>query len=417
MTQTPTTTDGFDIIITKGSSDIYDPSPEPEERFDPTFGEEPSGPSWNSVRLDIEEGAVELNGYRYAMSYWKLEEDLEGGNPTKVPWGWKLVSQTIVKKSPSRQVFTTDLGTELFPIEPQTITVPLVGGSSLSTQGGITDGTKYDYLRVFNQAELSWLPRCSTINTEFVEDTYLPSLDVDPDLPEPKYPMDALSAFVPDDREEVTITYEITTTYKAATPLASSNDYGPTQTHTFTITQKCTQEINNLKDKIKAALNRCYFTHGFTHIQLYDNEAPANYDSEGNQIGEVIEPIYKLDEERTEMVGYDVYQLVNSVWSGNDETDLESIKEEEDRQRKQIEEMMIGMDQLIENSQKEYESEFEAIEKANQEYAELISENQKRRQKLIDNLASQQGTSYKELFLNAKSTPITPDQISGNDEK
>lgn len=410
MTQTPTTTDGFDIIITKGTSDIYDPSPETDDNG---FTEEPSGPSWKSVALDIDDGVVELNGYRYAMSYWKLEEDLEGGNPTKVPWGWKLVSQTIVKKSPSRQVFTTDLGTELFPIAPQTITVPLVGGSAQSTQGGITNGTEYDYLRVFDEAELSWLPRCSTLNTKYVENKYLPKTDIVPDLPEPKYPMDAISAFVPDDREEVTITYEVTTTYKAATPLASSNNFGPNQTHTFTITQTCTQDLSDMKGKVKAALNKCYFTHGFNHVQLYELDAPANYDEDGNQIGEVIEPIYELDVVKTEEVGHDVYKLVNSLWSGEDDTDYDSIKEEESNQEEEKSAQLQGMDNLIAQSQQDYEAEFVAMEQAQQEYSELISENEKRKQNHLDNLTKQMGTSYKELFLN--STPITPDQVAGND--
>ena len=282
-----------------------------------------------------------------------------------------------------------------------------------SDTGGILSDVKYDYLRVFDQAEISYLPRCATINTPFVENSYLPSMDVDPDLPEPKYPMDALSAFVPDDRDSVTITYQVTTVYQPKLTLLGTG-YGPQQTFTFNITQTCTQEINNLKDKVKAALNKCYFTNKLRHIQLYDNDAPANYDSEGNQIGEVIEPIYEVDKEASEQVGRNIYKLVNSVWSGKDETDEDTIRREVKRQRQRSKGMMQGMDELIIQAEKGYLEEFEKIKKVEKEEAETIKVNKDRRSKLIKNLAKQMGISYKDLFMAVGEDPKewTPEKVS-----
>ena len=407
MTQTPTTTSGFDILLTKGTSFVFDPTPEEED--DGGFGEEePTGPVWNSVQLDIDEGIVELNGYTYRMRYWVLEEDMQGGAPTKNFLGWKVVSQTVEKLSPSRQVFTTDNGDELFPMVPEEV----LAGASSGT-GGILSDTQYDYLRVFDQAEISYLPRCATINTQFVENSYLPSMDVDPDLPEPKYPMDALSAFVPDDRDSVTITYQVTTVYQPKLTLLA-NDYGPQQTFTFNITQTCTQEINNLKDKVKAALNKCYFTNKLRHIQLYDNDAPANYDSDGNQIGEVIEPIYEVDVETSNAVGRTIYQLVNSVWSGKDDTDEDTIRKEVKRQRQRSKEMMEGMDELIRQAEKGYLAEFEELEKVEKEQAEVIKVNKDRKTKLLKNLTKQMGISYKDLFMAVGEDPKewNPERVS-----
>lgn len=407
MTTTPTVTDGFDILISKGTSYVFDPSP--DETDDDGFGEEePTGPSWSSVQLDIDGGIVELNGYNYRMRYWALEEDLQGGDPTKNFLGWKIISQTIEKSSPDRQVFTTDDGDELYPAQPQEV----AAGAS-SDAGGITNDVNYDYLRVFDQAEISYLPRCATINTPFVENSYLPSMDVDPDLPEPKYPMDALSAFVPDDRESVTITYTVTTVYQPKLTLVGGG-YGPQQTFTFNITQTCTQEINNLKEKVKAALNKCYFTNKLRHIQLYDNEAPANYDSEGNQIGEVIEPIYEVDVEASNSVGRVIYKLVNSVWSGKDDTDEDEIRKEVKRQRQRSKEMMRGMDELVQKAQEGYLAEFERIEKVEEEEKETIKVNKDRRSKLLKNLSKQMGVSYKELFMAVGEDPKewTPERVS-----
>ena len=384
MTSTPTVpTSGFDIFMTKGTDRVVNLNPTP-----PAEGEEPVvepyTPTWDSVQLDITGGEPELNGYRYQLQYWETLAtpgvDPITGDPTvtysKVYPSWIIASQTITKKSPSRQVFFTDTGDELFPTPAGVVT-------STSAVGGITDGTKYSYLLVFDQAEVEWLPRCSTYKQPFVTKGTPPNTIINPSLPYPKYPMDSLGAFDPDPREEVTITYEVTTLYQLVTN-------GPVYTFTFTIPQVCTQDPFLSGDKLQQMLDKCYFTHGFYHVQLYDVEAPANYDEYGNKIGEVIEPIYLKNETTSELVGFDVYELQNSVWNENG---MENIPEEEaasEIARKEVieegQKQIEGLEDTMASTQADYEAEIASIEAAQREYAEAIKLNEQRKDKLLSNI-------------------------------
>ena len=119
-------------------------------------------------------------------------------------------------------------------------------------------------------------------------------------------------------------------------------------------------------------LDRCYFTHGFYHVQLYDVDASPNYDEYGNPIGEVIEPIYLKNETTSELVGFDVYELQNSVWNENG---MENIPEEEaasEIARKEVieegQKQIEGLEDIIESNQTDYENEIAAIEAAQRGY-------------------------------------------------
>ena len=392
MTGTPTPPPapapfGFDIYITRGTSSITSFTPDPET------GEYPNaGPaSWSSVQLDIRGGEPELIGYRYAMVYWVREDtpDGQGGTTyTKTFPAWRLVSQTIVKSSPSREVFYTNLGTELFPSLPQPQDV--VGGAQ-TTAGGITDGTKYAYLKVFDEAQLEWLPRCSTYKQKVITKGMMPDGEVKPELPFPWYPMDTVTALVPDERENLTITYTVTTQYQVGNPLTGIIDENaPVQTYSFNITQECTQDPNITEGDIKAILDKCYFTHGFQHIQLYEVKAPPNYDEYGIPIGEVKEPEYSLNEEQTESVGFNVYDLENTVWVYNK---IDKVPEYEADSEIVLDDTVAeGIEQtkdyseIIAITQKQYEEEINSIEKVQKENADVISVNEERRIKLLGNI-------------------------------
>jgi hypothetical protein len=389
MTQTPSAPlSGFDIYITKGTSSITSFVP------DPITGEFPVTPpaTWSSVQLDITEIEPEMNGYRYAMVYYEVQvtvtptpptpENPEGGTSTtytKIYPNWTLVSQTIEKSSPSRDVFYKNDGTELFPSLPQ----PQFVGGGQTTQGGITDGTRYSYLRVFDQAELSWLPRCSTIQQKPIEKGLMPDGMIQPDLPYPWYPMDTVNSVVPDEREEIPITYTVTTQYQLGTG-------GAILSHSFTITHVCTQNPELTGEKLENIMNKCYYTHGFYHIQLYDIDAPPNYDEYGNPIGEVREPIYLKNETESELVGFDVYELQNSVWNYNG---LEHLDEDTTASELELERVVDdglsqieGLEDVMASEKEQYETEMAAIEASQAEYAELIEENKKRQEQLLSNL-------------------------------
>ena len=171
------------------------------------------------------------------------------------------------------------------------------------------------------------------------------------DLPKPYYNVDTINSVVTDERLYVLIRYKVTTVYKAALIPSVSPDYDPgtnfpmvEYTHTQIINQYCIQDPEIDEDKMDAILNNCYFTHGFYHDQLYDVKASANYNSDGRPIGPVIEPLYEVNQEATDAVGFTVYKLLNTVWDPNglddipaqeEESDVEEEKREEERQQQE----------------------------------------------------------------------------------
>jgi hypothetical protein len=285
--------------------------PEPPDPFDPDPDPTPISTSWKSVTFNDLPDSIVLNNFRVGARYYVevcIPSTNTDGTPifdtdgeqiyncTKSYPDWEVVEQTLVKTSPSRQVFSTNEGTELFATEPRVY-------SDEYTSAGITDGTEYEYARVFDEADISYIPRASTPNQRVIENpTTMPSGDE-------KYLIDTLTSFVPDPREKVTITYVLTTTYKhneLINGIPSNNLI--TSTDTRTISQVVQQDTDNVGDKIQAYLKRSYYTDGKYHIQLHDAEAPNLYD-EG---GELIRPQdYKVPEYQETSEGYQ--KLLNSV--------------------------------------------------------------------------------------------------------
>ena len=257
---TPIVTTGFEYNIVPGS-----------------IAESPSG-AWSSVEFSNLPDAIVLNGFRVSPRYYVercVPSSLPGGGPSLDPDGnqiyvctktypeWQLISQTLVKSSPSRQVFDTDNGFELFTSTPGTY----IG---FSDEAGIIDGTSYVYVRVFDQADISYIPRASTINQPVItQPTTMPS------GPE-KYLIDTVTSFVPDERESVDIAYTLTTTW--------SNGGSPEATDVITILHTVTQDTGDAGSKLKAFLERSYYGDGKYHIQLHNMEEPDLYDSGGELV-------------------------------------------------------------------------------------------------------------------------------------
>lgn len=258
--------------------------------------------SWASVTFDNLPESIVLNGFRVGVRPFTetcTPQTNIDGTPILTPEGenvyvctrsyssWEILEQTLVKSSPSRQVFGSDTGTELFATEPR------IYNAGEYTSAGITDGTEYEYTRVFDQADISYWPRASTDNQPIIENpTTLPSGD-------DQYLIDTLTSFVPDPRESVTITYVLTTTYIKG---------GMQSTDTFTITQTVLQNVDDVGEKIQAYLDRSYYTDGKYHVQLHDPEAPDLYDSGGELIRpeDFKVPVYQETQE-----GYQ--NLINTV--------------------------------------------------------------------------------------------------------
>lgn len=270
MTGTPTPpliTEGFEYNIVPGA--VFD---------------SPTG-AWNGVHFDDLPSAIELNGFRvaprrYSETCTQIGTDPEGNpiyNCIRTYPQWEMLSQTLVKSSPSRQVFDTDNGDELFVGTPGIYT-------GFADPAGIKDGTKYVYVRVFDQSDISYIPRASTINQPVItQPTTMPSDDEE-------YLVDTICSFIPDERESVTIQYTLTTEWTGGTDV-------------MTISQTVTQDTGNAASKLKAFLERSYYNDGKYHIQLHDMDEPDLYDSGG----ELIRP------EAYKVPVYKGRQLQNSV--------------------------------------------------------------------------------------------------------
>lgn len=249
--------------------------------------------SWAGVEIQIEDGFYELNGFiietRYYYDTITTTTDPDTGDTTETRVrsypGFTLVDQKLEKTSPDRVVFTTDTGEELFTAEPGTY------GTAVS---GIVDGTRYDYFRIFDRTELHWLPRMSPNNQEYIINKRIPT-DPDPnwDRPRPKANLDTISKFIPDDRESITITYTITNSISG---LFGPGLLAPTEmVVTDTITHTVYQPTEDWGAKLKAILNRCYFTRKLYHASLYNDDFPRMYSPEGRQRGASRNEVFDLE--------------------------------------------------------------------------------------------------------------------------
>ena len=133
----------------------------------------------------------------------------------------------------------------------------------------------YSYLDVFDRAEMMYVERCShQMMDDYVgeisiqREGYFPTTPLDPSFtwqgrPNPLYPMDSVTKFIPDDREYRNITYTVgfTATFEA---LAAQQWVS----ETITVHQKVLAPQENWPNLLEALLDTCYFTHGW--YESYD---------------------------------------------------------------------------------------------------------------------------------------------------
>ena len=250
--------------------------------------------------IDIEDSiageGVQLMGHVVMCRMYQLTiiTDLEG-NETKIKTypPYEITQSELTIASPESPLFINQ-------IDPPEENTTLYGAELRSYAGGewavagIRDMSTYDYYRVFDQAEVSWLPRASTLEQDYIVPGehgfhYPYEPEVDHDRPRPKYPMDTISAWVPDPRESVDVIYTLVTNGESVS-----------------ITHPVFQDMDNMTEKLKRVLDRCYFTHGLYHNGLYFNEADRNYNINGVIRGNPVE-IYDVDDNlvRTESFNAD----------------------------------------------------------------------------------------------------------------
>ena len=258
--------------------------------------------TWTSFSLDAGFESPPLNGYRVGVRYYEQFSftvtippgpDGPNGEPgtpgssettyTRSYPGFDLISQTLEQEGDNK--FRTSTGNELFTAAPGDY-----AGDSYA-MAGITNGTQYSYVRVFDQADISYVPRLSCAGQFPVTNGVIPSEPLDEDADPPLYPFDLLTSFLPDERDSVTVGYILTTVWNAGTADVTTQ---------VTISQPCTQDtdFSNIGDKIRSYTQVSYFGNELPHIGLYP--APGsetegfdlpNYDDNGDlEKGVINEP-------------------------------------------------------------------------------------------------------------------------------
>ena len=202
---------------------------------------------WDETPIGVNP-PVELNGFTIGMRPYTEtvvpdpEDPSQPGTVTRTYPPFSIVEQTLIVSNPTPPLFTTDTGSELFVSSP--------GTKTGYATAGITNGTEYSYVKVFDQTDFSYIER------NYVPPAAPPPVDdtIDGDIPlEPYdpsagiYPYSTITSYVPDTRDVVTVTYTLTTKYSIG---------GGDITDVATITQNVLQTINDWTDECRFYLNR-----------------------------------------------------------------------------------------------------------------------------------------------------------------
>lgn len=204
--------------------------------------------SWVDTPIGVDPPTA-LNGFTIGVRPYEDTIDPVTFEVTRTYPSYWIKSQTLTIFTPTPPLYTTDTGSELFtaPVTPEGL--PVLGTYSTA---GITDGTSYSYVKVFDQTDFKYIEK------DYVPPPAPPAVDdsISGDLPlEPYdpsagiYPYSTLTTYVPDPRDLVTVIYTLTTKY-------SLSYIGSEITEVTSITQDVTQTINDWTDECRFYLNR-----------------------------------------------------------------------------------------------------------------------------------------------------------------
>ena len=335
---------GLDYFIPDGQNG--NPWPDDAEQCDQWRTQQPL--TWNPANMDLV-GRVSVGPCNVFVRYYeRYLNPMEEPTPSTYPGAddgddppsgyeqvqrtgsiyvnypkFRITAQTLVKKSPARQVFRTNTGNEFIvgieyrrippkppAKDPTFVPVPEdfgpfggwdvceviePGGDPTADNAGFTpktnfpdntergvqaairQNTEYEYSRVFDQMVMDYYPRLSVQRQQPVklvgaipEDPYFPNANP------PQYPMDAIVGLTPDPRPSVTMTYTLTTTYEVD---------GETYTESIDIQQTGTQTPEAfLGQKMEAMAQKTYRYHGYDHNGLYKYWEEPMYNWRGRLI-------------------------------------------------------------------------------------------------------------------------------------
>ena len=215
--------------------------------------------SWQSTRIGVPEPRP-LNNFRVSFRYY--ENTAQPGMPEIRGYpGFTLISNSLTAVSPDSDLYTTETGDELFDAPEEAY------GPNAYAVAGITDGTAYAYTKVFDQTNFRIIetyperyipPEAPPAIDGSVQVDVIPLEPYDPD--NNIYPFEAVTAYNPDPRNFVTVTYNIKATVRA--PLT-----GIEYSDEINITQQVTQSINDWSKACVLYVERGAYTNG-----LYNND-------------------------------------------------------------------------------------------------------------------------------------------------
>ena len=229
------------------------------------------------VSTDISYGdCVQLNNYRINARYRLVNTTITPptgtiGQPGYNPGGtsytitypaWELISQTLTSTSHA----DSTPGNPFQQSSPYLTATPGTYGTAVA---GFVDGSCYDYFKVFDQSESGYLEANGPFDSTPIENEAIPTTPYNPPT---EYPIDALTKFIPDTRESVTVNYQLETVYEF---------FGVEYTSTINITHVVTQSTDNWSSQVKTLVDHSYFAHGVVP-QKPDNRAPVTYLSQND---------------------------------------------------------------------------------------------------------------------------------------
>jgi len=142
--------------------------------------------------------------------------------------------------------------------------------------------SQYNYIDVFDEAKFSYIPRNTYENKKMDDSEGFPRTPLYPDVKDanglaaPIYPMNAITSFLPDGRESVTVKYKVEIDVTALNKNGSPINI-PVQNTSITIKQKVEQDTSDYISQLENLGKLCQFQNpgGFTQEELSPN---YNYD-------------------------------------------------------------------------------------------------------------------------------------------
>ena len=238
--------------------------------------------SWSSTDISWA-SCVPINGFRIETRYRSVSSVAPVPPATEPTYNvtypnWVLVSQALTSTSHADSTPGNP-----FQQDNPYFTAPAgnYGTYDFPATSGVVDDSCYDYFKVFDQSESSYLAALSGYDSEPIEDTYIPTTPYDEDADPPLYPIDALTKFIPDTRESVTVSYRLTTVYNTGV--------GDDVTETMDFTHTVTQNTTDWTAQVQSLVQRCYYTNGI-FPSMPDDRDPQVPSDGLNPDGSVVYP-------------------------------------------------------------------------------------------------------------------------------